>query len=168
MWVRFLENRKGERTCGGKTPLKKQKNEGQLWLKFFFDLGNGIILTTATNDRRPTFDIIKTAQLSVDGSFQTRFDRFDLLLSLKFVDYGHELRSGTLKHLSKENCSFTAVKLEVKTMIYENIFVYSVFYTWILFDKAIIDGFIHYNVFLQPVYGSRLGDFFEGRQKKNR
>ena len=115
----------------------------------FFDLGNGIIITTPTNDRRPTFDIIKTAaQLSVDGSFQTRFDRFDLILSLKFVDYGHELRSGTLKHLSKENCSFIAVKLEVKTMIYENIFVCSGFYTYSLFDKAIIDGFIYYNVFL--------------------
>lgn len=33
-------------------------------------------------------------------------------------------------------------------MIYENIFVFSGFHTWTLFDKAIIDGFIHYNVFL--------------------
>ena len=39
----------------------KNLHEGQLCLKLFFDLRNGIIITT-TNERRPTFDIIKTAQ----------------------------------------------------------------------------------------------------------
>ena len=53
-------------------------------------------------------------------------------------------------------------------MIYENIFVCSGFYTYSLFDKAIIDGFIYYNVFLTFVARVQQPPprFFWGEAKK--